>query len=83
MECKEQHSPDEEEMLIVLQELGLCFLNTWSAKHKATCTTGGSLSQIDFIALRFWQTDGQAKRAVHRSKHQALAPIGKVQGRQQ
>ena len=26
MECKEQHSPDEEEMLTVLQELGLCFL---------------------------------------------------------
>ena len=59
VERKYQH--DETEFQSILQQQGLCVLNTWSNPQKATCTMQGQSSQIDFIMTRMQQADRQAR----------------------
>ena len=58
-EHKYQH--DETEFQSILQQQGLCVLNTWSNPQKATCTTQGQDSQIDFVMTRMQQADRMAR----------------------
>ena len=51
----------DEGLLELLQTHGLCLLNTWHGKHKATNVTSGNYSQIDFIAVRVQWADRVAK----------------------
>ncbi|CAE7630380.1 Pol, partial [Symbiodinium necroappetens] len=53
----------DEGLLELLQTHGLCLLNTWHGKHKATNVTSGSYSQIDFIAVRVQWADRVAKQS--------------------
>ena len=56
----------------LLQTHGLCLLNTWHGKHKATNVTSGNYSQIDFIAVRVQWAD----RVVKQSAAQPECPAG-------
>ena len=47
----------------LLQAHGLCLLNTWHGKHKATNITSGAHSQIDFLAVRVQWADRLAKQS--------------------
>ena len=60
---------DEHEFYGILQQYGLCVLNTWSNPHKATCTTNGQTSQIDYILTRMQLADRCAKQS--KSMHEA------------
>ena len=59
VEHKYQH--DEAEFQSILQQQGLCVLNTWSNPQKATCTMQGQASQIDFVMTRMQQEDRMAR----------------------
>ena len=48
---------DETEFHGVLQQQGLCLLNTWSNPQKATSIMQGQCTQIDFIMTRMKQAD--------------------------
>ena len=60
---------DEHEFYGILQQYGLCVLNTWSNPHKATCITNGQTSQIDYILTRMQLADRCAKQS--KSMHEA------------
>ncbi|CAE7319065.1 pol [Symbiodinium sp. CCMP2592] len=47
----------------LLQTHGLCLLNTWHGRNKATNLTSGALSQIDFVAVRVQWADRLAKQS--------------------
>ena len=53
---------DAHELVTIMQDHGLTALNTWGG-GKATCITGDTDSQIDYITCRTQRADGQAKQS--------------------
>ena len=56
--------PDLPDIQAIMQDYGLVAVNTWHAKSKATCLTGDTQSQIDYLVCRAQAADGIAKQAM-------------------
>ena len=65
--ASDKQQTDEQEFYKILQQYGLCVLNT--KPQKTTCVTNGQSSQIDYIITRMQLADRCAKQS--RSMHEA------------